>query len=169
LAAIKKSLFTAADEISKRTAKAPYCNSLSRSNYIWGSNSVALNYSVLLLFADRLAPKKAWRDAAFDNLHYVLGRNAFGVCWVTGLGTNPFLHPHHRPTAACSGGRAWPGLLSGGPNAGRQDPVLSHLPADTPPALCWVDEQGSYAGNEVAINWNAPLVFVLAATLPEKL
>jgi endoglucanase len=29
----------------------------------------------------------------------------------------------------------------------------------------YLDEQASYAGNEVAINWNAPLVFVLAAAL----
>ena len=31
----------------------------------------------------------------------------------------------------------------------------------TPPALCYVDNVNSYASNEIAINWNAPLVFVL--------
>jgi endoglucanase len=31
----------------------------------------------------------------------------------------------------------------------------------------YLDEEASYASNEVAINWNAPLVFVLAAMLPE--
>jgi endoglucanase len=34
---------------------------------------------------------------------------------------------------------------------------------DLPPAKMYLDEQESYASNEVAINWNAPLVFVLAA------
>jgi hypothetical protein len=29
-----------------------------------------------------------------------------------------------------------------------------------------LDEQGSYSSNEVAINWNAPLVLLLAETLP---
>jgi endoglucanase len=29
----------------------------------------------------------------------------------------------------------------------------------------YLDEQASYASNEVAINWNAPLVFVLAGAL----
>jgi endoglucanase len=29
----------------------------------------------------------------------------------------------------------------------------------------YLDEQASYSSNEVAINWNAPLVFVLAAAL----
>jgi endoglucanase len=27
----------------------------------------------------------------------------------------------------------------------------------------WVDNQGAYSMNEIAINWNAPLVFLLAA------
>ena len=39
--------------------------------------------------------------------------------------------------------------------------------ADVPPARAYVDETGAYACNEVAINWNAPLVFDLAAVLPE--
>ena len=34
---------------------------------------------------------------------------------------------------------------------------------DLPPAKMYLDEQESYASNEVAINWNAPLVFILAA------
>jgi endoglucanase len=30
----------------------------------------------------------------------------------------------------------------------------------------YVDDEGSYSTNEIAINWNAPLVFLLAAALP---
>lgn len=30
--------------------------------------------------------------------------------------------------------------------------------------MCYVDDQESYASNEIAINWNAPLVFLLAGT-----
>jgi hypothetical protein len=26
---------------------------------------------------------------------------------------------------------------------------------------CWVDEQASFASNEIAINWNSALVYVL--------
>ena len=41
------------------------------------------------------------------------------------------------------------------------DAVLtSKFTASTPPALCYADDQESYASNEIAINWNAPLVFV---------
>jgi hypothetical protein len=36
------------------------------------------------------------------------------------------------------------------------------LSPDTPRGKMYVDQTGAYACNEVAINWNAPLVFVLA-------
>lgn len=39
------------------------------------------------------------------------------------------------------------------------------LPATYPPAKGWVDVQGAYAANEIAINWQAPLVFLLAGVL----
>ncbi len=32
----------------------------------------------------------------------------------------------------------------------------------------YLEEQEGYASNEVAINWNAPLVFLLAGMLSEK-
>jgi endoglucanase len=60
----------------------------------------------------------------------------------------------------------WPGLVVGGPNVGRQDAVLSALLKDLPPAKVYADEQASYASNEIAINWQAPLVFLLAGELP---
>jgi hypothetical protein len=33
------------------------------------------------------------------------------------------------------------------------------------PARAYVDDQGSYASNEIAINWQASLVFALAGLL----
>jgi endoglucanase len=56
-------------------------------------------------------------------------------------------------------------LLSGGPNAGRQDAVLAKLPRDLPPAKVYADQTGSYASNEICINWQAALVFLLAGEL----
>jgi endoglucanase len=31
-----------------------------------------------------------------------------------------------------------------------------------PPMKMWVDDERAYSLNEIAINWNAPLVFLLA-------
>ena len=103
----------------------------------------------------------------FEHLHYLFGRNAFSLSWVTQLGENPFRHPHHRPSQADKNLEPWPGLLSGGPNRSRQDPAMTKL-LNLPPAKMYLDDWESYATNEVAINWNAPLVFMLAAFLPER-
>ncbi len=163
VAAITQDSVNAAGQIAERAAHHPYRISLRAADYVWGSNGVAANYGLQLLVASVLKPNPRFVEAALDNLHYLLGRNTFSLSWVTHLGENPFSHPHHRPSAGLP--EPWPGLLSGGPNRGRQDAAMRKLP-DGPPAKMYLDEQASYASNEVAINWNAPLVFVLAAALP---
>jgi endoglucanase len=154
----------AADQIIARSVQNGYRISLAATDYVWGSNGIAANYGVQLLVADRIHPDARYVDAAMDNLHYLLGRNTFSLSWVTWVGENAVRHPHHRPSGA-GGIGPWPGLLSGGPNRNRQDAVLMALP-DLPPAKIYVDSQNSYASNEIAINWNAALVFLLASTLP---
>jgi endoglucanase len=119
-----------------------------------------------LLVANLLVPDPSFVETAQDNLHYLLGRNTFSISWMTQVGANPYHHPHHRPSGAGKNAQPWPGLLSGGPNAGRQDDALKKLPQGLPPAKVYVDDQASYASNEIAINWQAPLVFLLAGTLP---
>jgi endoglucanase len=165
--AIRRASVAAADEIVKRTEGDGYRVSLGRNDYVWGSNSVAANYGLQLVVANVLQPNPRYREAAADNLHYLLGRNTFSLSWVTQVGANPFRHPHHRPSGADQNPEPWPGLLAGGPNGRRQDPAMNTLP-DLPPAKMYLDDEASYASNEVAINWNAPLVFLLADQLPKK-
>jgi endoglucanase len=167
-AAIRKASLSAADQIVERTKGNAYRHSLTARDYIWGSNAVAANYGMQLLVANAFEPKAAYVEAAMDNLHYLLGRNTFSLSWVTQVGANPFRHPHHRPSGADNNAEPWPGLLSGGPNRGKQDTAMKRLPADTPPAKCYLDDQEAYSANEVAINWNAPLVFLLAGVSSTK-
>lgn len=166
VADIRKRTSDAAKAIVESTEKNPYRVSLRTSDYVWGSNGVAASYGVELLVANALTPDPSFVDTALDNLHYLLGRNTFSLSWVTQVGENPYRHPHHRPSAADKNEEPWPGLLSGGPNAGRQDNVLQRLPAGLPPAKVYADDTGSYASNEIAINWQASLVFLLAGALP---
>ena len=168
LAAIRQDSAAAADQIAARTTANPYRISMTARDYIWGSNSVAANYGMQLLVANALQPNASYVEAALENLHYLLGRNTFSLSFVTQVGANPFRHPHHRPSGADNNPEPWPGLLSGGPNRGRQDPAMRKLPADLPPAKMYLDDQEAYSANEVAINWNAPLVFLLAGTLAAK-
>jgi endoglucanase len=168
--AIQQATQTAAAELIARTHTSGYGTTLSLADYHWGSNSNAGNQSLLLLVANHFQPiqpamngfQYEFKEAALCNLHYLIGRNCFGVSWVTQLGHRPFQHPHHRPSAADGIEAPWPGLLSGGPNAHGGDAVADALPK-APPMRMWLDDQRAYSMNEIAINWNAPLVFLLAA------
>jgi endoglucanase len=163
--AIRDSSVAIATRIARRTANTPYRVSLTTNDYVWGSNGVAASYGMQLVVANAFSPDPRFVSAALDNLHYLLGRNTFSLSWVTQLGENPYRHPHHRPSGADNNAEPWPGLLSGGPNAGRQDALLHSLSPNLPPAKVYVDDQASYASNEIAINWQAALVFLLAGEL----
>ena len=94
----------------------------------------------------------------------MLGRNAVGTSFVTGYGARSALHPHHRPSAADGIAAPVPGFLVGGPQPGQQDKGDCPVPyPSTAAAKSWLDHDCSYASNEIAINWNAPLVYVSGA------
>ena len=133
----------------------------SRSDFVWGSNSVAMNQSIVLINAYLVTKEDTYLDKALQNLDYVLGRNATGYCFVTGLGTKSTMHPHHRPSVADGIVDPVPGLLAGGPNPGQQDHCEGY--PSRMPAESYLDNDCSYASNEIAINWNAPLVYVANA------
>lgn len=167
VADIRQASLKAADQIVERTNSHAYRISLTTRDFEWGSNGVAANYGVQLLITNALQPDARYVQAAANNVHYLLGRNTFSTSWVTQVGDNPFRHPHHRPSQTDKNAEPWPGLLSGGPNRNRQDPAMRKM-RQLPPAKMYLDEWESYASNEIAINWNAPLVFLLGGLLREK-
>ncbi|MEZ0326922.1 MAG: glycoside hydrolase family 9 protein [Fimbriimonas sp.] len=153
---IKTDSLKAADAIAARIVAHPYRMPLQQTEYYWGSNAVVANYAMMLQIANRFKPEVRYRDGALDSLHYLLGRNTFNTSFVTHVGTKWAMNPHHRPSAADKIEQPWPGLIVGGPNSsGKLDK----------PARQWKDEAARYDLNENAINWNAPLVFILAEEL----
>lgn len=132
----------------------------SQNDFIWGSNSVAANQGVLLGKAWKLSGKEIYLEGSISNLDYMLGRNALNLCFITGLGYKSPLHPHHRPSVADQIDEPVPGLLVGGPNPGQQD--KEPYPTKEP-ELSYIDNDKAYACNEIAINWNAPAVYLINA------
>ncbi len=130
-------------------------------DFAWGSNAVASNQGIALIQAYKLTKNKKYLDAALGNLDYILGRNATGYSFLTGFGSKQVMHPHHRPSIADGIVEPVPGLLSGGPNPGQQDKCAGYPNnfADE----SFVDADCSYASNEIAINWNAPFVYLAVA------
>jgi len=132
---------------------------LIESDFVWGSNAVAMNKAMLLLIANQLKPQQEFRDAAVALADYVLGRNPTGYAYVTGFGSKSPMHIHHRPSEADGVITPVPGFVAGGAQNGWQDKCV--YPSKYP-AASYVDDYCSYSTNEIAINWNAPLVYVLA-------
>ncbi len=155
---IRDRIIHQADEILKKTATNAYGVSLS-GDYVWGSNMVVANNGILLCDAYSLTGNQKYRNAARDQVHYLLGRNPLNMCFVTGMGSNCPAHPHHRPSAAKE--EAMKGMLVGGPDGGIHDPVIESLFRHTPAALCYADDLESYSTNEVTIYWNSSLIALL--------
>jgi endoglucanase len=132
----------------------------SRKDFVWGSNAVAANQGIVMINAYIITGNKKYIEGAISNADYILGRNATGYCFLTGAGTFSTRDPHHRPSVADGIEDPVPGLLAGGPNPGKQDGCQYHF---SEPETTYLDANCSYASNEIAINWNAPLVYLLNA------
>ncbi|WP_052134373.1 glycoside hydrolase family 9 protein [Sphingomonas sp. 37zxx] len=159
----------AADRFERERHDVAYRIPFAGDRYAWGSNSNLLNRAMLLRMAQRWSGEARFGAAADDSLDYILGRNPMGTSYVSGHGERAMQNPHHRfwarqADAAYPGPP--PGALSGGPNnTSMGDPIAAKLKGKCAPQRCWVDDIGAFTMNEVAINWNAPLVWV-AATAP---
>lgn len=136
----------------------PYGN--QPNDFHWGCLAEGCaGKGIAMLYAYRSTGDKKYLTAAIENMDYILGRNATGYCYVTGFGQTPTMHPHQRLSAADGIEDPLPGFLAGGPNPGQQDknPSLPAYPSNYPDES-YLDHDGSYASNEIAINWNATLV-----------
>jgi endoglucanase len=117
--------------------------------YYWGCNGTVARQALNLQVANMISPNKKYTETALDAIHHLFGRNFYARSFVTGLGHNPPMFPHDRRSGADGIADPWPGYIVGG----------GHKSTD------WVDEEPSYATNEVAINWQAALVYALAGFL----
>ncbi|MGM9484976.1 glycoside hydrolase family 9 protein [Roseateles sp. NT4] len=160
---VKARIVELADELAANWRASDYGVGMQSRDYVWGSNAVVLNQALMLIQAYRLQPKPERLAAAQALFDHVLGRNPLGQSMVTGFGAKPPLHPHHRPSEADGVEPPVPGFLVGGPNPGRQDQKGCPAYPSAQPAMAYLDNFCSYASNEIAINWNAPLVYVSAA------
>ncbi|HWB25063.1 MAG TPA: glycoside hydrolase family 9 protein [Chitinophagaceae bacterium] len=161
VSSVKRRLIEFADSLTAGGNKAfATVMGQSRRDFIWGSNSVAANQGVALINAYLISGNKKYINAALSNIDYLFGRNATGYCFVTGFGTKSTMHPHHRQSISDGIAEPVPGLLAGGPNPGRQDGTKY---AFAEPETAYSDASGAYASNEIAINWNAPAVYLVNA------
>lgn len=132
--------------------------------FVWGSSSSVLNNALTLALAYDFTGDTRYLDGVTENVDWLLGRNALAFSLISGYGEYSMQHPHHRfwgndPSRGFP--PPPPGAIAGGVNASPSDPGATEANlADVPPARRYVDDIDSYSTNEVAINWNSPLVWV---------
>lgn len=160
---VRNGVINLAESIVNKQINSAYGVPMAESDFGWGSNSAALNQGLMVYQAYKLTGEARYLNAAQSVLDYIFGRNATEYSFVTGFGAKPPMAPHHRPSAADGIIDPVPGFVVGGPQPGMQDSAQCGAYPITVPAAAYIDDWCSYATNEITINWNAPLVYLLAA------
>lgn len=135
---------------------------VSLDYWAWGSNSDIANQGLMKMIAYTFRKDLKYLYSAVNDMNYLAGVNPTGYCFITGFGEKSPMNIHHRVSGSDKISDPVPGFLAGGPNT----VVFSDCPdlkRSLLPALSYVDELCSYSTNEIAINWNAPLVFLAGA------
>ena len=161
---IKESLKKKCDEDIQELATSSFHSIFGNSaqDFHWGSNSEScLGRGIAQMYEYALTKDSKYRQAALSTLDYFFGRNATGYCYLTGFGTQRVMNIHHRISAADNIKEPVPGLVAGGANKGQEDAEFVPAYASNIPDESYQDNVGSYASNEIAINWNAYLVSLL--------
>jgi len=173
-----EALFKEADRLIDIMNGAGYELAMEDNDFVWGSNMVVTNRGMLFVLAAWVLENRKeasdytkknaslYLEAAQNQAHYILGRNALGRSYVTGFGEHAFRNPHNRPTAADGIDDPMPGWVSGGPFKDFLDAdALKIIPKGTAPMKCHADVVGSYSTNEITIYWNSSMVFMMAGIM----
>ncbi|MBN2263511.1 MAG: glycoside hydrolase family 9 protein [Prolixibacteraceae bacterium] len=142
---LKTEIVNVADAIVIKSNEDIYRRPLGKTFY-WGCNGTVARQVLNLQVANMLNPKSEYKQTALNAIHHLFGSNSYARSFVTGLGHNPPMFPHDRRSSADGIEAPWPGYIVGGGTKAND----------------WVDVEASYSTNEVAINWQAALVYALA-------
>jgi len=145
---IKQQVIKTADGICKTAEENAYNRPLGNS-YYWGCNGSVARQAFVLNTAYILNKDKKYTDCAADALSHIFGRNYYNRSYVTGIGSRPPMNIHDRRSEADGIRDPWPGYLAGGGQS----------------ATDWSDSVSSFTTNEIAINWNASLIYALSLFL----
>lgn len=144
-----------------------YLTPHTEEEYYWGSNNVLANKLFLVGLAYDFTGNDNYAKAVGKAVDYLFGRNPMSFSYISGHGEDALTQPHHRFWAgALNSAYPWlpPGAFSGGPNSGLEDEVAQGAlnGCQTRPATCYMDDINSWSTNEITINWNSALAWVLA-------
>ncbi len=148
---IHDALISVADDIVSTTDSDEYARPLG-SAYYWGCNGTVARQTMNLQIANMISPNEDYVNTCLDAIGHLFGHNYYCRSYITGLGHNPPMNPHDRRSGSDGITDPWPGYLVGGRHSNKD----------------WVDEEGSYETNEIAINWQGALIYALAGFIDNE-
>jgi endoglucanase len=166
---VRRSVIDGADAILRLQRQQPWGQPYAPddNDWAWGSNSQILNNLVVLATAHDISGETRYQDAVIQGMDVLLGRNALNISYVTGYG-EVFSQNQHSRMYADQVSPELPnppnGFIAGGPNSGIEDPVARGLIPTCPatPQFCYLDHIESWSTNEITINWNSTLSWVVS-------
>jgi endoglucanase len=169
---VKARVIAYCDTVAAKAASSGYGVARTFADYYWESNEDVMHSANNMLMAFEMTGAQVYKDAALDQLGYILGNNSLDKSFVTKHGTNYASKPYH--WTWYDYGILIPGWASGGPNGyptGADTPLVELINKGTPPAKCWLDlaaGNGSWASNEGEATENAALLFLSGFFLSEE-
>ena len=154
-------LVSSADDLTNRVQTFDYQQGVN--DFQWASNSDVQNVAFVIAEAHRISPKQDYADAVLSSLNYIFGHNGTGYSMITGIGDKSPMNVHHRQSEADDIVEPIPGFVCGGPNYDRQDANEEgvNYPESVSKMHAYADLYESYASNEVCVNWNSPISYLL--------
>ena len=168
---IKTNLVQFADRYILRSSANAFQTVMGQSagDFVWGSNTIAANQGMVLIIAYLNTKDKKYIRYALTNLDYLMGRNATGYSFVTGFGSKSPMHPLHGQSMSDGVTEPVPGLLTEGPNPGREDELFFNncncLPGGchyefVETETAYADIDCAFSSNEPTIDGQAPFVYL---------
>ena len=134
------------------------------AEFHWGSAETMANLALEAMWYERITGDTGYRIMAMHQLDYILGANPWGVCWVSGVGSNWPKKPHHQIADLTQSDL--PGFWDEGAVP------LSVFEEDGPEALLEADEYAEFQSEEAVYHddtedWvtNEPTITMNAAGL----
>lgn len=156
---LEKDIIKTADELVSKASNNDYFQPID--DFQWGSNSDVLNAAMIIAQAYRMNAKSEYLNTILEITDYIFGKNPTGYSFLTGFGDKTPQFIHHRQSSGDTIKEPVPGLLSGGPNKNQQDKSEVSYPENVAPMKSWLDQEPSYASNEICLNWNSAAVYIL--------
>lgn len=100
------------DELKNAADQSGYSVAMNDDDFCWGSNMGVMTKAMLFAINDIIFEDRSCREYAANHLHYLLGANALGISYITGVGDFRCTNPHLRPAFADGIEECIPGMVA---------------------------------------------------------